>query len=293
MGRGGSRHISGKVAIVTGAARGIGRATAKALLEQGCTVVVADLDQVAAQGVVRELSAVGPVHNLPLDVTDPEAFVALVQRVEADVGPVDILVNNAGVMVLGGFDALDPRADQLQLDINVSGVIHGMRAVLPGMRERGRGHVVNIASAAGRVGLPFAAVYSATKFAVIGLTEGIRLEMEGSGIDFSYVCPSLVDTELIAGAKRPRFPPVASPEDVANAVVRALKTGKVELYVPRITRISAVLPAVLPRFAVEALGRWFRLEQMFAHTDSDARSAYLDRTVRTVTERVEGQSTRG
>lgn len=277
-----SNSISGRVAIVTGAARGIGRATASALLEQGCTVVVADRDQVAAQGAVRELASLGAVHNMPLDVTDGAAFEALVQRVEDELGPVDVLVNNAGVMVVGDFDALDARADHLQLDINVMGVIHGMRAVLPRMRRRGRGHVVNIASVAGRVGLPFASVYSATKFAVVGLTEAIRREYQDTGVDFSYVCPSMVDTELISGAGRPRFPPVARPEDVAGAVIRALKTRQVDLYVPRFTRISHILPAILPRVAVEALGRFFGVERIFSQTDPGARSDYLDRTVRAV-----------
>ncbi len=262
--------------MITGAARGIGRAIAQELAGAGAQVVVVDLDAELAAEVARALP--GPGHAAAaVDVTSAAAVQAAVERIEREQGPIDVLVNNAGIMSLGGFLDQPPGRDGAQQRVNLDGVIHGMRAVLPFMLARRRGHVVNVASVAGRIGTPFAAVYSATKFAVIGLTEAVRAELDGQGVRFTYVMPALVDTELIAGAGRPAWPPVASPEDVARAVHDALLTGKVDVYVPRVARLSAVIPALLPRAVYERLGRLFRVDRMFASIDEGARAGYAAR----------------
>ena len=170
-------QLRGRVALVTGGARGIGKATTRALLAAGARVAIADIDSQAAEATAEALSADGTTRAYGLDVTDRHQFEDVVQEIEAQLGPVDLLVNNAGIMVLGPFLQLDQRLDERQVDINVYGVINGMRTVVPSMVRRGTGHVVNIASSAGRVGVPFAATYSATKFAVIGLTEAVRYEL--------------------------------------------------------------------------------------------------------------------
>ncbi|MCB9686128.1 MAG: SDR family oxidoreductase [Alphaproteobacteria bacterium] len=269
------RVIAGSCALVTGGARGIGRAIAVALLREGVKVVIADVDGVAAARTASELAGDGRVVvPVDLDVRDREAFAAVVERIESDVAPVDILVNNAGIMPLGPFLEQSPDRDDRQIDINVRGVVHGMRAVLPGMLRRRRGHVVNVASVAGKVGVPFAAVYAGTKHAVVGLTEAVRHELRDSGVDLSYIMPAIVDTELTSGTRSLRYPPRVRPEQVADAVVRALRTGRVDVFVPEFTRLTAVLPILLPRSVVERVGRWFGIDQVFAELDADARRAY-------------------
>lgn len=262
-----------KLAMVTGGARGIGLATARRLRDEGYRVVLADLDGDLAQSEAKALGGIG----VALDVRDAEAFGAVVRRLEADEGPVAVLVNNAGIMPVGGFLEQTLAMDARQIDINVHGVIAGIRAVLPAMRARREGHIVNIASVAGKVGCPDIAVYSAAKHAVIGLTEAVRHEVMEEGVRLSYVCPAFVRTELIAGAPGPRWPPPASPDDVGRTVVRALRTGKVDLYVPRIARLSAILPALLPRSIYEPVGKAFGLAQMFTGVDAAARQRYRDR----------------
>lgn len=278
---GAERVIAGRCAVVTGGARGIGLATAEMLLREGLRVAIVDLDADLAQEAARSLATVGPeVRAWGLDVRDRASFAATIATIEKELAPVDVLVNNAGIMSLGGFLEQDPLLDDRQLDVNVRGVIHGMRAVLPGMIRRGRGHVVNIASVAGKVGVPHAAVYAATKHAVVGLTEAAHNEFRDTGVSFSYVLPGIVETELTAGTGRLRYPPRIQPVDVGGAVVHALRTGQVDVYVPRFTRLSAVLPSLLPRRLVERVGRLFGIDQVFATVDEKARAAYRERMVR-------------
>lgn len=272
------RVIAGMAALVTGGARGIGRATTEALLREGVRVAIADLDLPLAEQTAAALAGIGPeVRAVALDVRDRDAFAALVARLEREWAPLDLLINNAGIMPLGPLLEQDPLLDDRQIDINLRGVLHGMRAVMPGMVRRGRGHVVNIASVAGKVGVPYAAVYAATKHGVVGLTEAARHEYQEAGLSFSYVLPSIVNTELTSGTKRLRYPPPIEPEDVAAGVIRALRTGEVDVYVPRFTKLSAVLPALLPRRVVEGVGRWFGIDKVFERLDGDARAAYQAR----------------
>ena len=272
------REIANRVAVVTGGARGIGAAIAESLLRRGAIVAILDRDEPTAKQTAAALSSVGPaVRAYALDVTDLDAFKAALDTIEAELGPIDFLINNAGIMPLGGFLDQDPATDRRQIEVNLFGVLNGMRAALPLMQRRGRGHIVNIASVAGRIPTPWATVYSASKFAVIGATESVRIEFENSGIDFSYVMPALVDTELISGTGRPRFPPPVKPAAVANAVLRALTTGKVEIFVPRFARLSAILPAILPRRVYERIGRAFGIADMFADVDEKGRASYKQR----------------
>lgn len=265
-----------RVALVTGGARGIGLATAARLAAEGYRVAIADLD---GEEATRAATGLG-ITGYALDVRDADAFRALVERIEVELGAIEVLVNNAGIMPVGPFLSQPLEMDVRQLDVNVLGVIHGMRAVLPAMRARRRGHVVNLASVAGRVGCPDIAVYSAAKHAVIGLTEAVRREYGAEGIRFTMVCPAFVQTELISGAPGPRWPPPVLPDDVARAIVRALDTGAVEVFVPRIAKLTAILPAVLPRRVVERIGALLGLTAMFTGVNERERAAYSARIAR-------------
>ncbi len=273
-----TRVIAGRTAVVTGGAQGIGAAIVRALIAEGVRVILADVDVELAEQTAGALA--GPaarVQARALDVRDLQAFQDLIAGLEDEGTPPDILINNAGIMPLGPFLEQDPALDDRQLDVNVRGVCNGMRAVLPGMLARRRGHVVNLASTAGVIGIPNAAVYCGTKHAVIGITEAVRREHLGSGVDFTYVLPSIVATELTSGTHALRYPPPVQPTEVAAAVVGALRSGRIEVFVPPFVRMSRLLPAYLPRRAVEALGRLFGVDQVFEGIDAEARRAYQQR----------------
>ena len=166
------RSLSGKVAVVTGGARGIGQALARALAREGVVVAIGDLDAGAAEAAAAELGN-GSI-GLALDVTDRPGFTAFLDEVEQRLGPLDILVNNAGIMHVGPLDEEDDASVTRQLEINLHAVIHGTQEAMRRMKPRHTGHIVNIASLAGRAGGPNLATYCATKHGVIGLSEAVR-----------------------------------------------------------------------------------------------------------------------
>jgi NAD(P)-dependent dehydrogenase (short-subunit alcohol dehydrogenase family) len=267
------RPIAGRVVAITGAARGIGRATAGALVHAGARVAIGDLDAELAERTATELGCIAHA----VDVTDPASFERFLDWVEAEVGPLDVLVNNAGILHLGPFLEEDEAATRRQVDVNLLGVIHGTRLGVRRLRERGGGHLVNVASSAGKVTPPGIATYTATKHAVVGLTEAVRLEQRGSGIDFSIVMPGVVRTEMIAGYARSRVVSEIEPEDVAEAIVGALRRPRVDVFVPRsLGRINRLMQ-LLPRRAREWVGRAVGVDRITWDADRSVRGAYESR----------------
>ena len=165
------RSLYGQVVAITGAARGIGKATARALARQGARVGIGDLDVELARKTAEELG--GSVEAFSLNVCDRASFSHFLDEVERTLGPVDVLINNAGIMPLGSFDEEDDATTLRQIDINVVGVMTGCKLVIPKMKQRGRGHIVNIASMAGRAGYANAVTYCTTKFAVVVPLRGL------------------------------------------------------------------------------------------------------------------------
>src|SRR4051812_28792016 len=269
------KSLNGRVVAITGAARGIGKATAAALVRQGARVGIGDLDVELAQRTAGELG--DAVRAYQLDVTDRPSLAAFLDSVERDIGPLDVMINNAGIMPIGPFVEESDASAVRQLDINVHGVLFGMKEALPRMLPRRSGHIVNLASVAGKSGFPHLATYCASKFAVIGATEAVRTEFMDSGIEFTYVMPSLVDTELTSGLKAGRGIEKAKPEDVADAIVEALQQPRVDVFVPRaVGRITAVMQA-LPRAARESIGRMLDGDKVMVQADMTERRAYEDR----------------
>jgi len=267
------RSISGKVVAITGGARGIGRATGQALTAKGARVAIGDLDGDLARKTAGET---GPdARGYDLNVTDRASFEAFVDAVESEMGPLDVLVNNAGIMALGRFDEEDDATAARQVDINLHGVMYGMKIVLPRMRQRGHGHLVNIASSAGKGGFPGGATYCATKHAVVGLSEAVRGELRGSGVDMSLVMPGVVNTELATGLKQARGVSNVEPEDVADAIADALEQGRFEVFVPKsIGPITRVLTLV-PRPARDALVRVLKADRVLIDAaESGERTKY-------------------
>jgi NAD(P)-dependent dehydrogenase (short-subunit alcohol dehydrogenase family) len=268
------RLIAGQSAAITGAARGIGRATAHAFLEAGMRVAIGDVDLPAAEQTAREL---GPrTVALPLDVTDRDSFARFLDAAEEQVGPLDVLVNNAGIMPVGRFIDEDDLTAQRTIDINLRGVILGMKLALARMIPRDRGHIVNIASQAGKFGTAGIATYSATKHAVVGLTEAVRgeLRLMGAHIDLSYVMPYIVNTELGSGLGKARGFTNVEPSEVADAVVEALQYGTVEVWMPKSTKRTYQLGTLLPRSVAESIGRLTKVDRVVANADMGARRDY-------------------
>jgi short-subunit dehydrogenase len=242
----------GATTIVTGASRGIGRAVAEAAAARGARVGLIARSEDDLRAVVAGLD--GTARYAVADVADPEGLAAAIADLEDQLGPPDVLVANAGIGAYGAFADLGADEAERLVRVNVLGTVHALRAVVPGMIERRRGHLVTIGSIAGRIGSPFEAVYSATKFAGVGLTEALVVELEPYGIGVSLVNPGPVATDFGAARGHPydrTRPRPVPPGDVAEAVVRAVEGRRHEQYVPPSFR-----PAVTIRHLVPPLFRW-------------------------------------
>ena len=274
------RSLAGQVVAITGGGRGIGRATAQALIVQGAKVAIGDLEADLAERTAAELG--GSAIGLALDVTDRASFAGFLDEVETRLGPLDVLINNAGIMPIGPFlEETDVTARRM-FDINVHGVIFGSKLALQRFVPRGRGHLVNVASIAGKAGVPHDVTYCATKHAVVGLTESLRQEFRSTGVQFSVVMPVGVNTELYSGLPKPRGVPIPEPEDVANAIVEALQKGTFDVYIPKSMAGTTRLSALLPRRASDGLARLFKSDVALLNPDHTARAAYEERLRRTI-----------
>ncbi|GAB3476512.1 SDR family oxidoreductase [Amycolatopsis cihanbeyliensis] len=274
VGRGGYPPIdlAGAVVLVTGAGRGIGRATAEAFAAGGATVCLGDLDLPAAERVAAGLGRGAGAWRV--DVTSRAEFADFVSGVLDRFGRIDVLVNNAGVMPLGGFLAESDATSRLTMDVNVWGLIHGLRLVLPGMIDRGRGHVVNVASMAGKIPIPGLAVYNASKFAAVGLTAAVRRECAGSGVSVSAVLPSAVRTRLSSGVPLGRGLPTVDPPDIAAAVLASCRSRRAEIPVPRYLAGWDLLAAVTPERVLNLARRIVGDDRGLTSTDAAGRAEY-------------------
>jgi len=274
------RILAGQAAVITGAARGIGRVTAEAFLRQGMKVAIGDVDLAAAEQTAAEL---GPrTVALALDVTERESFAKFATAAERELGPLDVLVNNAGIMPVGPLLDEDDATTRRILDINVLGVINGLKVALPGMTARGRGHVLNIASQAGKYGLPGGATYCASKAAVINLSRAVRKELRGSGVEISVISPVAVNTELGLGLAEPRqrqFRKI-EPVDVAEAIVQTLLEPVFDVHVPGNLKISERLAALAPLRVQESLSRISGADAVLSQVNTGARADYELRAAR-------------
>lgn len=272
--------LTGKTVLVTGGARGIGRALCEEFGSAGAALALCDVDTDTAQSAALQMANAGlKVRCFTLDVRDRDAWTTVVAQIEAELGPVDVLIGNAGIMAVGPVLDLTGETEARQVDINLNGLIHGLHAVLPGMLSRGSGQIVHIASLAGRIPTPFGAVYAATKFGAIGLTEALRHELHGSGVTLTSVMPGFVQTELVTGLATPTWPKPSTPKAVARATLRGVLKRKGRVYVPWFTGILSVLPWLLPHSLSIWLSRLFGVHTILKPVDAAARTAYRARAV--------------
>jgi 3-oxoacyl-[acyl-carrier protein] reductase len=218
--------LNGKTALITGAGRGIGRATAIALAKEGINLGLIGLNMSNLEKVAAELAQFDvKVSAATADVTDLESVTHAVEHIKSDLGPIDILINNAGIAKFGGFLDLTPEEWEKIIQVNLMGVYNVTRVVLPGMIDRKSGDIINISSSAGQKGAPVTSAYSASKFAVLGLTESLMLEVRKHNIRVTALTPSTVvtdlaiETHLVSGNEEN----VMHPEDLAELIVASLK----------------------------------------------------------------------
>ena len=267
-----SISLPGNVVAITGAARGIGRATAQACAGAGMQVAIGDVDLASAQQTASELGA-GTI-AVALDVCDRASVARFLDETEARLGPLDVLVNNAGIMPLKPLVDESDATARRQVDINVHGVLHGMKEALPRMLARNSGQIVNIASMAGRIGFSGGATYSGTKHFVVGVSEAARAELRGSAVQITCVMPVVVRTELSSGLPPGVIIKHIEPDDVAAAILAALRSPRFEVYVPRMVTPLVKLGAALPQPIREGVGRFLRIDRSLADPDIAIRRAY-------------------
>lgn len=272
-----ARNLQGKVVAITGAARGIGLATARAFLREGARVGISDVDEVALK---EAADALGPdCIGVPADVTDATSLRAFVDTVEDQLGPLDVMVNNAGIMPTGPLVDEGQAVTRRTLEINVLGVITGTQRALESMLPRGRGVVVTLASMAGETPLPGLAVYNASKFGALGFTLAARAEAAPSGVDVVAVLPSFVNTDLTAGTTGLSLIGNVEPEDVAEAIVAAVRSSRppAKVYVPRSAGAVARFGLLVPESLQRLLARLFKADTVMLEYDVEARRAYDER----------------
>ena len=224
------RDLEGKVAIVTGAAGGLGKALARELTARGCYVSLADVQEELLGRTAAELENEGAqLDATTVDVRDSEEVEALVGRAYRDLGRIDYLYNNAAINVCAELRDTSLQDWNDLIDVNLRGVVHGVHATYPIMREQGFGHIVNVASAAGVIPAAAEGAYGATKHAVVGLSSVLRIEGAEYGVRASVVCPGLIDTPLLESTKYVDFSPDALVRITTKKAMDPTKAARVVL----------------------------------------------------------------
>nr|AAA22002.1 ketoacyl reductase [Nostoc sp. PCC 7120 = FACHB-418] len=258
--------LTGKTVLLTGASRGLGVYIARALAKEQATVVCVSRSQ---SGLAQTCNAVkaagGKAIAIPFDVRNTSQLSALVQQAQDIVGPIDVLINNAGIEINGTFANYSLAEIQSIFNTNLLAAIELTRLLLPSMMERGSGRIVNIASLAGKKGVAFNSVYSASKAGLIMWTDAMRQELVGTGVNISVVCPGYVsqtgmtvDTRVSA----PKLAGISTPKSVANAVVKAIKNKTTEVIVNQnpitesLTKLMLAVGQISPT-SVDRIYRWF------------------------------------
>ena len=264
--------VSGAVVAITGGARGIGLATGRLFIEKGAVVCIGDLNMDAARRAQESLGS--RAHAFHLDVTQRSSFEQFISDIERDIGPIDVLINNAGVMPTGRFLDGTDEADRATMSVNHFGPALGMKLVLPLMIARGRGHVVNVASLAGKIEVPFLASYVASKHAIVGLTGAVRSEIDKTGVTLTVVMPGAVHTDLNAGIPMNGLYP-REPSEVALEIVDSVRTRRPDVVVPRVLAPVVPLTALAPRVVLRAMHGILHADRLIEPPVQNARTSYL------------------
>lgn len=260
------RMLNGLVVLLTGASSGIGRMTALALAEKGATLALVARRIQKLEEVVEKIRAEGGVAiSIPADVTVPGSMHRAIQGCVSQYGRIDVLVNNAGEGLFASVEQTSEEDLDRMLAVNFKGGFYAIRAALPVMRRQGGGHIINVASTAGRRGSPFVSAYCASKFAAVGMTESLRVELLGSGIRVSLFCPGATRTEFFDTARRYTplhrgvVGPVESSEQVAARLVKLIERPRAEVVAQPFRRkaffiLNVIAPSLIDQFLRRAIG---------------------------------------
>ena len=262
-------ELAGRVVLITGGSRGLGLAIARRLVEEGARVAICARDRDTLERARLDLTQRGgAVIAVAVDVTDRDAVTRMVHEVRERLGALDALINNAGTIIVGPVEVMEESDFQTAMDVNFWGPLHAIMAVLPEMRRRRAGRIVNIASIGGKISVPHLLPYSASKFALVGLSEGLRAELCGDGIEVSTICPGLMRTgsprhAWFKGRHREEYawfsisdslPGISMDVDrAARQVVQALRWGRAERVLSVPAKLGATASALFPGLTAELM----------------------------------------
>lgn len=275
------RNFQGRRVLVTGAAQGIGRLMAERFAGLGASLIVVDKQAEKIEQTAAEMRKAG--HDAVAyvcDVSDGSSILALRDKIHANGGPIHVLVNNAGVVFGGAFLDVPLERHKLTYDVNVIGLVAMTHAFLGDLVAADEGHLVNIASASGLIGLPFGSTYASSKWAVLGFSESIRLELKQLGhkhVRVTTVCPSYINTGMFAGVRAPRLTSILEPEDLADQVIRAVRRNRPFLLTPFMVKTVPILSALLPTWLTDWLHWTTGTAQSMAHWRGHGESTHGER----------------
>lgn len=260
--------FGGRNVLITGAASGIGKLMGREVLQRGAKLIIWDIDQAAMETTAAELGALGPVAVQRVDITDPMAVREAYAALKTAHGPVDILVNNAGI-VTGNrlFQDMRPGEIDRTMAVNAVAPMQVALTVLPDMVARNSGHLCIIASAAALIGNPRMAVYAASKWAAMGWSESVRIEMKEQGLDIGVttVAPYYISTGMFAGVRSP-WVPVLKPERVVRRIIRGIERRRSMVAMPWPVGFVRLLQALLPQRLFDlVVGRWMGIYRTMDH----------------------------
>lgn len=263
-----------KTIAITGGGRGIGRATARILAARGHRIAVADVDLPEAEAVAEEIGC----EAFRVDVSDRSSVRSFLRQVDEDMGGLDVVINNAGIASAASrATEQDPALLERTIDVNLKGVMYGTVEGIEILEPKRSGQIVNIASLAGLIGVPGLAAYAAAKHGVVGFTESVRIEYEGSGIDFTCVMPGPVATGMMDGTSSSPLVKLLEPEEMALAIADAVESGKERVSLPRASWFLSRYSSLLPARASMWLNKITRVDRIYTDVDPAARREYEDR----------------
>ena len=258
-------QIKDRNILITGGASGIGLLMAQRVSELGAKhVVIWDINNAALERVKKDLVYIGntTIHTYKVDVSNSKNVEEVAQDVLSDIGTIDILFNNAGIIVGKSFEEHSYYDIEKTMGVNTLGCMFVARAFLPGMIDQRRGHVVNIASAAGLMANPGMTVYASSKWGVVGWSESLRIELQQnkSGVHVTTVMPSYIDTGMFEGVTPPLLVPWLKPDAIVKSIIKAVLNNKIQLKRPFMVNLTPILRGILPTRVFDFVaGKIFRV----------------------------------
>ncbi|MDF3820691.1 SDR family oxidoreductase [Leptospira sp. 96542] len=244
--------LCGQTVLITGCGMGIGKLTATSLAKLGCDIIGVDIKASLMKEVKSEITSLGQkFYPMECDLSSEKSIESLLKSIQKQKLTFQILINNAGIAPSGPFTDKDFSVWNKTMQINLIGVTKLTYLCLPLLKKESEACIINLASIAGKFGSEGTVIYSATKHAVVGFSQALRMELADTKIGVSWVCPTMVNTRMINGVKPSFFTPVIEPQVVTDAILRAIQKNPGEVMVPGILRLTAViLPALFPKFSL-------------------------------------------